>query len=134
MTLFNLYMFNNDYILTKLNNSKFRASFHLKKKDFEYIEKVGIEKIKSHAYDFINTRLKPYPTLNDGKQTPYKGHPIFIAQHHCACCCRGCLNKWYQIDKNRELTPKEVDDIVNLLMDFIEKEVNLYGQNRENNK
>ena len=65
-----------------------------------------------------------YSTIeNDGKQTPTNGHPIFIAQHACACCCRGCLNKWYKVPKNIELSPLQQEKIVNLLMTWIEKQL-----------
>ncbi len=87
-------------MLNKLNNSKFRSSFHLKPKDFEYLNVKGIDTIKSHAYDFVNKHLKDINTFNDGKQTPMKGHPVFIAQHATATCCRECLNKWHHIEKN----------------------------------
>ena len=86
--------------LEKLSKSKFRARFHLKKKELEYIDRVGLEKIREHAVDFVSSRLAPAYIENDGAQTPTKGHPVFIAQHACACCCRGCLNKWYKMPKN----------------------------------
>lgn len=113
---------NYEIMLNKLSKSKFRSSFHLNKKMKQYISEKGLDKIKEHGYDFINKRLKPKNVLNDGKQTPYRGHPIFIAQHACGCCCRGCLEKWHKINKNKELTNIEVDYIVNLLMKWIEKE------------
>ena len=81
-----------------LSKSKFRNSFKLKMKDLEYISSKGLETIKSHAYDFVNQRLRPELILNDGKQTPMKGHPVFIAQHATATCCRGCLYKWRKIN------------------------------------
>ncbi len=108
-------------ILYRLSLSKFRSSFHLTKYMKEYINEKGLDVIEKHAYDFINTRLKPSYIKNDGKQTPMKGHPVFIAQHACACCCRGCLEKWHHIEKGRELTDKEVDYIVKLLMEWIKK-------------
>lgn len=108
-----------DDILYRLNKSKFRSSFKLKEKDIVYIKKKGIDTIKNHAYDFINKRLAIYPTINDGKQTPTRGHPVFIAQHATATCCRGCLYKWHGITKNRNLTDKEVDYIVNVIMKWI---------------
>ena len=111
-------------ILNRLSKSKFRSSFHLRKYMIDYINDKGLDKIKEHAYDFINTRLKPKDIPNDGKQTPMKGHPVFIAQHACACCCRGCLYKWHHIEKDRELSSDEVDYIVNLLMKWIIKEYN----------
>ena len=112
-----------DNILYRLSLSKFRSSFHLRKYMINYVNDKGIDTIRCHAYDFINKRLRPNNIINDGKQTPMKGHPVFIAQHACACCCRGCLEKWYKIPKNRELSDKEVDDIVNLIMKWIEKEM-----------
>ncbi|MCX4248976.1 MAG: DUF4186 domain-containing protein [Bacilli bacterium] len=114
-------------ILERFSKSKFRSSFHLKKQDIEYIDKVGIEKIKSHAYDFITKRLAPEILENDGHQTPFKGHPVFIAEHATATCCRGCLEKWHKIDKNHELTSKEIEYIVNIIMKWIEKE---YGKSK----
>lgn len=107
----------------KLSKSKFRSSFKLKEKDLKYIKEQGYDKIKQHAYDFINKRLAPEYIENDGKQTPMGGHPVFIAQHACACCCRGCLEKWYHIPKGRELTSKEIDGIVSIIMYWISKQI-----------
>lgn len=107
-------------VLQKLSNSKFRSSFHLNSKMKTYVEEKGLDKIKEHAYDFINIRLAPKNPKNDGKQTPMKQvHPVFIAQHACACCCRNCLEKWHHIKKNKELTKEEIDYIVNILMKWI---------------
>ena len=116
-----------NYLLYRLSKSKFRSSFHLKEKDIEYIDKKGLDKIKEHAYDFINKRLKPSVIPNDGKQTPILGHPVFIAEHATATCCRGCLNKWYGIPKNRELTDVEVDFIVIVIMTWITNKYNKRG-------
>ena len=113
-----------DETLEKLNRSKFRASFKLKRADIEYIDKKGMDIIRSHACDFVKTRLAPYPTPNDGKQTPTKGHPVFLAQHATATCCRGCLNKWYKVDKNVPLTEEQQRKIVNLIMTWIERQYN----------
>lgn len=108
--------------LAKLNKSKFRSHFHLKQEDIDYIDKKGLEKIRSDAEDFISKRLAPAQIPNDGRQTPMKGHPVFIAQHATACCCRGCLNKWYNVPKNTELSAVRQKKIVNLIMAWIEKE------------
>lgn len=106
-------------VLNKLSKSKFRNSFKLKEKDIIYIKEKGLEKIESHAYDFINQRLKDKIPKNDGKQTPTKGHPVFIAQHATATCCRTCLEKWHHIKQNKELTELEVDYIVKVIMTWI---------------
>lgn len=111
-----------DTILSQLERSKFRNSFHLKEKDKLYVQEKGIETIRKHAYDFINQRLASLNPINDGKQTPMKGHPVFIAQHATATCCRGCLYKWHKIEKNHELTEKEKDYIVSIILKWIEKE------------
>ena len=110
-------------ISDKLSKSKFRSSFKLKEKDKKYIEEKGLDKIEEHAYDFINKRLKSKYISNDGKQTPMRGHPVFIAQHATATCCRNCLYKWHHIEKNKELNEKEVKYIVSIIMKYIRKEI-----------
>lgn len=115
---------NKEYLLYKLSKSKFRNNFKLSEKDIEYINRVGLDKIKDHAYDFINNRLKDVSKINDGKQTPMRGHPVFIAQHATATCCRNCMYKWYRIDKNKILTDKEIDFIVEIIMEWIIKKYN----------
>jgi hypothetical protein len=118
-------MENIDKVLQKLSNSKFRSSFHLNKKMKEYVINNGYEKVKVHAEEILRKRIQQANPKNDGKQTPMKQvHPVFIAQHATATCCRGCLNKWYGIEKNRELTDHEIDFCVALIMAWIEKEYN----------
>ncbi len=111
-----------DEALAKLQKSKFRSGFHLTKKDIDYINEKGLDVIRTHAADFVAKRLAPAEIPNDGKQTPMRGHPVFVAQHACACCCRGCLNKWYRVSQGRALTRTEQQKTVNLLMAWIEKE------------
>ena len=111
-----------DEALAKLQKSKFRSGFHLDERNVKYIDEKGLDVIRSHAADFVAKRLAPAEIPNDGKQTPMRGHPVFIAQHACACCCRGCLNKWYRVPQGRALTESEQRRIVNLLMAWIEKE------------
>lgn len=104
--------------------SKFRSRFKLDQKDRDYIERIGIAKIREHAVDFIQKRLAPAEPRNDGKQTPFKGHPVFKAQHATATCCRGCLSKWYGIAKSRPLTGEEVSNVVDIIMQWIKKNYN----------
>ena len=106
-------------LIEHLEASKFRSSFHLKQKDIDYINEKGLDVIKQHAQDFIAKREAPAYIPNDGKQTPTKGHPVFIAQHATATCCRGCLEKWYGISRKKELNEKEVHFIVNIIMKWI---------------
>ena len=113
----------------KLSKSKFRSSFYLKDKDIEYVKEKGIDTIRSHAYDFITKRLAPSSIPNDGKQTPWRGHPVFIAQHATGTCCRGCLYKWHHIEKGKELTSEEINYIVELIMRWIIRRTNNEGKN-----
>ena len=114
--------------LEKLANSKFRSSFKLTRKEVLYIEEKGIDVIRMHAADFVRNRLALANPINDGKQTPMHGHPVFKAMHATACCCRGCMLKWYKVSPNRELTDDEQRRIVNLLIAWIEKNRrNIYG-------
>ena len=110
----------------RLAQSKFRSGFYLKEKDKAYAADKGREKIEKHAQDFIRMRLAPAVIPNDGKQTPMKGHPVFLAQHACACCCRGCLEKWHGIPKGRELTGEEQEYVVDVLMTWIDRQMEGY--------
>ena len=107
----------------RLSQSKFRSSFSLKANDRSYVSEKGMEKVREHACDFIRKRLAPAEIPNDGKQTPMRGHPVFVAQHATATCCRGCLEKWHHIPKGRELTEAEQEYIVNVIMEWIGREI-----------
>ena len=109
--------------LLKLKKSDFRAGFHLSEKDKEYIAEKGMDTVRKHAEEFVRTRLAPAYPPNDGKQTPMRGHPVFVAQHACACCCRGCLEKWYRVPQGKELTQSQQEKIVNLLICWIDQEM-----------
>ena len=109
-------------LFERLAKSEFRSKFKLKQTDIEYIREKGLDKIKSHASDFIKNRIAPAEIINDGKQTPMKGHPVFIAQHATACCCRGCIEKWHHFPKGRELTTAEQEYLVNIIMSWIKRQ------------
>lgn len=110
--------------LLELSKSKFRSSFHLRKYMIKYIDEKGMDTIKRHTADFIEQKLSDAYPINDGKQTPMKGHPTFIAQHACACCCRGCLEKWHHIPKGKKLSRNEKNYIYLILIKWIENEYN----------
>lgn len=109
--------------LSRLSKSDFRRKFRLSEKDKEYIREKGLGEIRKHAEEFISSRLAPESIPNDGKQTPMRGHPVFVAQHACACCCRKCLEKWYRVPKGTPLTALQQKKIVNLLMAWIESQI-----------
>ena len=108
-----------DQALEKLSRSEFRAKFHLDSRDRKYIEEKGMETVRKHAEDFIAKRLAPAVIPNDGRQTPMRGHPCFIAQHATGCCCRGCLQKWHHIAAGRPLTQDQINHIIFTLMSWI---------------
>ncbi len=112
-----------DETLTRLRQSTFRAKFHLSTDDRAYIREKGMGTIRSHAADFVASRLAPAVIPNDGRQTPMRGHPVFVAQHATACCCRGCLNKWYHVPMGCALSDVQQEKIVNLLIAWIEREM-----------
>lgn len=112
-------------VLDRLSKSTFRNKFHLKEKDIIYVKEKGLDTIESHTLDFIEKRLASKEILNDGKQTPMKGHPTFVAQHATATCCRGCIEKWHRIPKGKELTSCEKDYIKEVIMTYIKNDINM---------
>ena len=107
--------------LDDLMKSKFRSSFKLGEKEKNIVLDKGLDIIEYHAYEIIEKRLKPKYIENDGKQTPMKNHPVFIAQHATATCCRKCLYKWHHIPIFKELNDNEIKYIVNIIMEWIKK-------------
>ena len=109
-------------ILSRLKKSKFRGSFRLNEEDINYINKNGISKLREGARDILTKNIKIKPK-NDSRQTPYKGHPIFKAQHATATCCRKCMFKWYKINPNRPLSEDEITLFTNLITAWISEEI-----------
>ena len=113
-------------LFAALSKSKFRSRFRLSERDRKYVSDKGMDRIRKHAEDFIRKRLAPASIPNDGKQTPMKGHPVFLAQHATACCCRGCLAKWHHIPQGRALTEQEQGYVVDVLMEWIRRQMEGY--------
>ncbi len=112
-----------DELFTALAKSTFRQGFELNAKDLAYLREKGISTVLDHAEDFIGQRLAPAVIANDGKQTPMRGHPVFVAQHATACCCRGCLQKWHQIPQGRTLTMAEQAYVVVVLEKWLSNRI-----------
>ena len=110
-------------LFDRLSRSAFRSGFSLKPGDVEYVRTKGMTVIRRHAEDFVRSRLAPSTPKNDGRQTPMRGHPVFIAQHATGCCCRGCLAKWHGIPAGRRLTAAEQGYIVAVIMEWIRRQV-----------
>jgi predicted Fe-S protein YdhL (DUF1289 family) len=96
-----------DEVFERLKGSAFRRRFRLRGGDLEYLRRKGMDAVVRHADELIAARLAPAAPPNDGKQTPMRGHPVFVAQHATATCCRGCLAKWHAIPRGRELDNDE---------------------------
>lgn len=114
-----------DALFARLAKSAFRRKFHLQGKDLDYLAAKGLPSVLQHARDFVAARLAPAIIPNDGKQTPYRGHPVFVAQHATACCCRSCLQTWHGIAPGRELTAEEQNYIVEVLSYWLQRELDL---------
>ena len=104
-----------DDVFARLAGSAFRRRFRLRGADLDYLRKRGMDLILRHADEMVAARLAPAEPPNDGAQTPMRGHPVFVAQHATATCCRGCLAKWHRIPKGRDLTEDERRYIVSVL-------------------
>ena len=103
----------------RLERSAFRRRFRLTPALQRYVAEKGLAAIRRHAEDFVRARLAPARPPNDGRQTPMKGHPVFLAQHATATCCRGCLNKWWHVPLGVPLSSVQEAKIVNLIMAWI---------------
>ena len=111
-----------DALFAALGRSRFRSRFRLGAKEAAYLEQKGLDVILEHAREFVATRLAPAQPANDGRQTPMRNHPAFIAQHATATCCRGCLEKWHGIPKGRALAPDEIDYVTAVLRRWLSRQ------------
>jgi hypothetical protein len=111
-----------DSLFEKLDRSQFRRKFKLDAKDARTLASKGLPVILEHAAEFVRERLASVHPKNDGAQTPMRGHPVFVAQHATATCCRGCLLKWHAMTKDRALTDAEVSLIVEVLGEWLKRQ------------
>ncbi|MDE7548008.1 DUF4186 domain-containing protein [Acetobacter fabarum] len=107
----------------KLARSAFRQRFHLNAQDMAYLREKGLPLVMEHGQDFIARRLAPAAPLRDGRQTPWKGHPVFVAQHATGTCCRSCLAKWHELPSGRRLSDAEQDYILGVLAHWLAREL-----------
>lgn len=112
-----------DWLFYRLSKSDFRSRFCLRAKEKQYVRDKGMQTVRRHAADFVRDRLAPAVILNDGRQTPMRGHPAFIAQHATATCCRGCLSKWHHIPPGTQLTQAQQDYVVDVIMAWIARQM-----------
>ena len=118
-------MKNLDEVFAKLGQSKFRSGMRLSAADADYLGRKRMDTLRKHAHEFVAGRLAPARPANDGKQTPWRGHPVFVAQHATATCCRSCLEKWHAIEKGRALTAKERAYVVDVITRWLSEKMRL---------
>ncbi|KAA8815938.1 DUF4186 domain-containing protein [Bifidobacterium callitrichos] len=109
--------------LERLSHSAFRSKFALAARDRAYARAKGRDVIDRHAREMLRDRVGDATPRNDGRQTPWKGHPVFTAQHATATCCRGCIEKWHHIPKGRALSEMEINRLADLVMAWIERDL-----------
>ena len=112
-----------DDVFPALSGSAFRRRFHLAPKDRTYLATHGLAAVMVQAEELIARRLAPAHPPNDGKQTPFRGHPVFVAQHATATCCRGCLAKWHAIPRGEELTDEHQAHVIAALERWLRAEL-----------
>ncbi|HEY2320668.1 MAG TPA: DUF4186 domain-containing protein [Solirubrobacteraceae bacterium] len=117
-----------DATLDVLATQPFRARFHLRGREAATVELRGLEAVRAHAHELLAKRLAPAAPAKDGKQTPYRGHPVFVAQHATATCCRTCLERWHKIPKGRELSGEEQEYAVEVICRWIEADLAASGR------
>jgi Domain of unknown function (DUF4186) len=117
-----------DATLSALAKQPFRARFHLRGREAATVELRGMEAVREHARELLAARVAPAAPRNDGKQTPYRGHPVFVAQHATATCCRNCLERWHGIAKDRALTGDELEYAVDVICRWIEADLAASGR------
>ncbi|KMZ12530.1 hypothetical protein BHUM_03794 [Candidatus Burkholderia humilis] len=108
-------MHNLDAVFEALAKPAFRRRFVLGVREGRYLRERGMETVIAQAHELIAKRLAPERPVNDGKQTPFRGHPVFIAQHATATCCRACLSKWHGIAPNKALDDAERQHVVDAI-------------------
>ena len=112
-----------EHTLVRLGESQFRAKFVLSEADRSYARDKGRHVIDRHAHGMLRARVGEAQPSNDGRQTPWRGHPVFTAQHATATCCRGCIEKWHGIAKGRPLTDAEVNRLADLVIAWIDRDL-----------
>ena len=118
-----------DARLDAIGRQPFRATFHLApgSRDRSIALVRGPAAMRQHALDIIAKRLAAAQPRNDGRQTPYRGHPVFVAQHATGTCCRSCLARNHGIAKDQALTTEEQQRIADVICRWIARELAASG-------
>ncbi len=114
-----------DRRLDRLARSRFRNSFRLTEEDQDYIRRKGWFTLSRHAHSILSSRLAAAFPKNDGRQTPWRGHPVFVAQHATATCCRKCVERWHGIPRGRELSTDEIALLTAIVLRWILRRIDM---------
>jgi hypothetical protein len=112
-----------DLRIDRASSRPFGRRFHLRGRERAMAELRGPLTMRAHAAEIIAERLAPEAPRNDGRQTPYRNHPVFVAQHATATCCRNCLEKWHGIAKGHQLDRDERAYVVEVIGRWIDHEL-----------
>jgi hypothetical protein len=112
-----------DERIDAIGRHPFRARFRLTGRERAIVQLRGMSAVRAHAKELFAQRVAPAAPHKDGKQTPYRGHPVFVAQHATATCCRTCLERWHEIPKGRPLDADEQAYAVDVICRWIEREL-----------
>ena len=112
-----------DARIERITRYPFRAKFHLRPQELDYLASRGLDTVRRHARELIIARLAPARPSNDGKQTPWGGHPVFRAQHATATCCRRCLAMNHDVRPGHDLTDAEIDYVVEVICRWIHRDL-----------
>lgn len=104
-----------DEVFYELQQSAFRRSRRLGPRERAYLTTKTLPVIMAHARDFVVERLAPARPKNEGRQTPLHGHPVFVAQHATATCCRHCLWRWHWIPMGKPLTDEQIAYVLRVI-------------------
>jgi Domain of unknown function (DUF4186) len=111
-----------DARLARITRHRFRARFHVRGRERAIVDLRGMATIRVHAADIVDRRLAPAQPRKDGRQTPYRGHPVFVAQHATATCCRSCLETWHRIPRGHDLGDDEREYVVEVICRWIARD------------
>ena len=112
-----------DEVFARLARSRFRRRFRLGPAELAYLGRRGMDTVLRHAAELIGQRLAPAAPANDGRQTPLRGHPVFLAQHATGTCCRGCLAKWHGLPRGVALGPAEQRLVVRVIERWLREQL-----------
>lgn len=104
-----------DALFDRFRSDGFRRRFVLRDRELAYLQRWGIEKVMRDAEQLLRGRVAAAEPKNDGRQTPWRNHPVFVAQHGTATCCRGCIEKWHHIPKGAPLTEEELRHLLEVI-------------------